>query len=150
MKRTFLVTLAIIGFILLLVVLKTCSYLNEVDNVVSEEIAPKRLLEKYEWFKDSASVLDKKRADLQVYSQRRKNLQDQYQGAPRTEWAREDRSQVSIWSSEEAGIAASYNQLAAEYNSQMSKINWAFTNVGSLPKGTTETLPREFKPYITE
>jgi len=49
-----------------------------------------------------------------------------------------------------AGIKASYNQLAAEYNAGMVKINWRYTNVGDLPPGSTEPLPREFKPYITE
>ena len=37
--------------------------------------------------------------------------------------------------------------LAAEYNAQMAKFNWAFTNQGKLPAGATEVLPREFKPY---
>ena len=48
---------------------------------------------------------------------------------------------------EVSGITAGLNALASEYNAQMAKWNWRFTNVGQLPKGATEALPREFKPY---
>jgi hypothetical protein len=44
----------------------------------------------------------------------------------------------------------SFNQLAADYNAQMAKINYAFCNVGQLPQGATTPLPREYKPYIGE
>jgi hypothetical protein len=46
-----------------------------------------------------------------------------------------------------SGMKASFNDLAAEYNAAMVKINFAFINVGQLPQGATEALPREFKPY---
>jgi len=32
----------------------------------------------------------------------------------------------------------------------MAKFNWAFANVGELPKGADRPLPREFKPYETK
>jgi len=60
------------------------------------------------------------------------------------------REQVGLWQSEVAGITASYNALAADYNAQMSKINYRFCNVGDLPRGATDPLPREFKPYQTK
>jgi hypothetical protein len=41
-----------------------------------------------------------------------------------------------------------HNELCSEYNSAMSKFNYAFTNVGSLPQGATTVLPKEVKPYI--
>ena len=43
-----------------------------------------------------------------------------------------------------------HNQLCAEYNSAMSKFNYRFTNIGDLPEGATEPLPREYKPYINK
>jgi len=73
-----------------------------------------------------------------------------YGSAARKEWAREDREQFNVWSSEVAGVKASYNSLAAEYNAQMAKMNWRFTNVGMLPQGATQPLPREYKPYVEE
>ena len=108
--------------------------------VVENEFYPEAMLRKYEWFKDAAAQLDKKRADIQVYAARLKDA---------TTVDRTEREQRMIWLTELAGIKASYNATAAEYNSQMVKFNWRFTNVGDLPPGATEPLPRDFKPYIT-
>ena len=120
---------------------------GEASSVIREEFGPRELLRKYEWFKDASAALDAKQATITVYQGRFKRLEDDYAGKPRTEWARDDREQWSIWQSEAAGIRASYNTLAADYNSEMSKFNWRFTNVGDLPKGATRPLPREYKPY---
>lgn len=109
-------------------------------NVVKKEFYPEAMLRKYEWFKDAAAQLDKKRADIQIYEARVKEA---------TTVDRIDREQRMLWMTELAGIKASYNGLAAEYNAQMAKANWAFANVGSLPPGATETLPREFRTYET-
>jgi hypothetical protein len=123
---------------------------SDAANVVSKEFAPSALLTKYEWFKDASAQLDKKLADISVYDRRTKNLEATYKGIARAGWPRDDREQLNIWDSEVAGIKASYNSLAAEYNSQMSKFNYRFTNVGDLPAGATQPLPREYKPYVTE
>ena len=64
--------------------------------------------------------------------------------------AKTDREQMYVWMSEVAGIKANYNQLAAEYNANMAKFNWAFANKGQLPIGAEVPLPREFKPYTTQ
>ena len=63
------------------------------------------------------------------------------------QWPREDREQFNLWEQEVAGIKASYNMLAADYNAQMAKFNWAFAERGKLPEGATDPLPREYKPY---
>jgi hypothetical protein len=123
-------------------------FANRAVTVASQEIDPRQLQNRYEWFKDAAAALDQKRASLTLYEQRFEDLQVQYGTAKRTEWARDDREQWSIWRSEAAGIAASYNDLAGQYNAQMAKWNWRFTNRGMLPQGATEPLPREFKPYL--
>lgn len=125
-------------------------WFSNTAKVAQEQFGAEALLRKYEWFKDASAGLDKKRADITVYEQRLKNLEVAYKGVPRKEWPRDDREQFSIWQSEEAGIKASYNSLAADYNSQMSKFNYRFTNVGELPGGATIPLPREYKEYISE
>lgn len=107
--------------------------------VVQKEFYPETLLKKYEWFKDAAAQLDKKRADIQIYEARLKEA---------TIVDRTDREQRMLWVTELSGIKASYNGLAAEYNSQMAKLNWRFTNIGDLPPGG-EPLPREFRTYST-
>lgn len=118
-------------------------------SVVRKEFYPDALLRKYEWFKDASAALDKKYADIGVYDSRLNTLAGAYEGVPRGQWPRDDREQFSIWSSEAAGVRASYNQLAAEYNAEMAKFNWRFTNVGDVPQGG-RPLPREYRPYIEQ
>ena len=123
------------------------------SNAVSttkKEFYPDALLRKYEWFKNAAAALDEKVATIKVYDARLGALASAYTGEPRGKWPRDDREAFNLWASELAGIKASHNDLAADYNAQMSKFNWRFTNVGDLPPGATTPLPREFKPYVTE
>ena len=123
-------------------------WFSEAGKVVQEEFGPRASLDKYEWFKDAAAQLEKKQADIGVYESRMKSMDDTYKDRPRYQWPREDREQYNVWVSEVAGVKASYNSLAADYNGQMAKFNWAFANVGQLPRGADMPLPREFKPYI--
>ena len=97
------------------------------------------LLKKYEYFKDLSAAIDKKRADIELY---------QIEISSYTK--EDDRFYVEQRKSELIGIIAMHNQLCAEYNSAMSKFNYRFTNIGDLPEGATEPLPREYKPYINK
>src|SRR5262245_11136083 len=81
----------------------TAGIVKEAATVVREEFGPRALLQKYEWFKNAAAALDKKRADVGVYEKRLAALAASYDGAARRQWAREDREQSSIWQSEAAG-----------------------------------------------
>jgi hypothetical protein len=127
-----------------------CRAVSETVDVAYNEFGPKALLAKYMWFKDASASLDKKVADIAVYESRIDALEQAYGTTPRAKWPRDDREQYNLWLSEEAGVKASYNQLAAEYNAQMSKINWQFANSGTLPAGAEKPLPREYKPYLNQ
>ena len=135
------------GLILISLLITGCRACNEAVDVAHEEFGPRELLRKYEWLKDAAAQLDKKKADIKVYKAGLTDLADTYEGVKRIDWAKEDREHHNLLTQQVAGVRASYNDLAADYNSQMSKINWRFTNAGQLPEGATEPLPREFKPY---
>ena len=131
-------------------------WFSEGGRVIQQEFGPQRALEKYEWFKDAAAQLEAKQADITVYEGRLTNIQEMYATAaddggalPRHKWPRTDLENYNLWSQEVAGIKASYNALAADYNSQMAKFNWRFANQGDLPQGATDPLPREFKPYVS-
>ena len=128
----------------------TFGWFGEAAKVAQDEFGPKAMLAKYEWFKDAAAQLEKKQADITVYDGRMTAMNETYKDLARQKWPREDREQYNVWSSEVAGVKASYNSLAAEYNAQMAKFNWRFANVGELPKGAEQPLPREFKPYTTQ
>ncbi|MDE1834539.1 MAG: hypothetical protein KGH64_04330 [Candidatus Micrarchaeota archaeon] len=123
---------------------------GETAEVAQKELGPSALLQKYTWLKEAHAQLDKKQADIKVYDARFSALKEQYNNVPRSKWAREDRDQSNMWEAEEAGIIASYNDLAAQYNAKMSEVNWKFTNVGDLPQGATEPLPREYAPYAVK
>jgi hypothetical protein len=126
---------------------KGCSYIGKATAVAEQQLDPALLLKKYEWFKNVAAECDKKLADVQVYKSRLTSMEKSYEGTPRKDWDRTDKEQFNLWEQEVAGVVASYNSLAAEYNAAMSKINYAFTNIGSLPKGASEPLPREMREY---
>ncbi len=128
----------------------TFSWFGEAANVAKQEFGATALLKKYEWFKDASAELDKKIADISVYQKRVDSLISDYDGVARKDWPRSDREQMSIWQTELAGVKASYNSLASEYNSQMAKFNWSFANAGQLPQGATVVLPKEYKPYTQE
>lgn len=147
-----LIVLAIVGAIAGSLVLHTCSSANDIAHkaidVTAAQFDPETMLKRYEWFKDASASLDAKQADIQVYQNRFDTLKSDYGTSPRSQWSREDREQYNIWLSEVSGVQASYNMLAAEYNASMAKINYAFTNIGQLPRGADKPLPREYKPYV--
>jgi hypothetical protein len=123
---------------------------GETAQVAREEFGPRAALQKYEWFKDAVSTLDEKKATLAAFEQREKEHLAAYEGVPRVDWPRDARQQFSQWRTERSGIAAIYNSLAAEFNAAHAKINWRFADVGNLPKGQAEALPRDFRQYIID
>lgn len=124
------------------------SYFGEAGAVIKEELGPRALLKKYEWFKDTSASLDAKGADIQIYHSKIVRMEKDYEGATRKDWDRTDKESLNIWYQELAGIKSSYNSLAAQYNAQMAKIHWRFCNAGDLPEGATQVLPREFREYV--
>jgi hypothetical protein len=127
-----------------------CRYADDASDTAFSEFKASSLLDKYKRFKDMYAALDSKRATINLLKGKIKSTEEQYKGVPRKEWAREDLQTINQWKGELDGVKASYNDLAADYNSAMSKANVNFTNVGDLPKGATEPLPREVAPYIND
>ena len=122
-------------------------WFQEAAQVTREEFGPRAMLNKYQWFKDASAQLDKKQANIRVYEARLDGLEAAYDGVERADWDRVDKQQSNLWRAELAGVIANYNGLAAEYNAEMSKFNWRFANVGGLPGGATQAVPREYRPY---
>lgn len=151
MKTFFLVLCAMVIIAFLMVgcgVINIASWFADRAVVVAkQELDPVVLQQKYEWFKNAAAELDAKQAGLGTYKRKMTRL-NTLEAAGKLD--RTNREQLMLWEQEQQGLKFSYNELAGEYNSQMSKWNWRFTNVGSLPPGATVPLPREYKPYIEE
>lgn len=140
--------LLLVGLPLLLIGGCALGWFSEAANVMREQVGPRAALKKYEEFKDIAATLEAKLATIKVSESRMKALEESYKGVPRKDWPRVDAEQHSLWTQETAGMKASYNALAADYNARMAKENFRFANVGELPQGASTPLPREFKTYL--
>ncbi len=114
-------------------------WFSEAANVAKQEFGPRAALQKYEWFKDASAQLDKKVADIEVYKTQLNSINPD-------RMSRTQQEQYMLWKREVAGVTASYNSLAAEWNSQISKFNWR-PFLASLPNGATELLTKEYTPY---
>lgn len=123
-----------------------CSMASDGLDVAQQELTPSALLKKYTWFKDAAAALDARHADIGVYETRAADAATTY-GADASKWPRDVRESAAQARSELAGLKASYNTLAADYNAQMAKANWRFCNAGDLPAGADVPLPRSFRAY---
>lgn len=128
------------GFSILVIVcvsiIRSC---GDTADVIHKEFSTSALLKKYEYFKDLSAAIDKKRADLDAYKANLKdyNVKD-----------KDDKFYYEQSKMEAMGILTMYNQLVSEYNAGMSKFNYNFCNVGTLPASNLEPLPREHKPYL--
>lgn len=126
------------------------STVRETGAVLHEELGPRALNEKYEWFKDSYAALDAKWATLSQLDSKITRLRADYTDIPRNQWSRVDLASVNLWETERDAILASYNTLAAQYNAEMAKWHTAFVNAGKLPEGGDGEFPREARPYLKE
>jgi hypothetical protein len=131
-------------FCVAVIVLCTCTGVcNDTAKTITKEFAPSALLKKYEYFKDVSAAIDKKRADIEMYKESIADVEK------RSDGSKDDKFEANQLRAEMRGIITIHNQLCADYNSQMAKFNWRFTNAGDLPAGQTVVLPREVKPYLT-
>lgn len=122
----------------------TLRFCGSTAEVVHKEYNAGALLKKYEYFKDLAAAIDKKKADIRVYEVQLAEAKVYLE----KRGSKEDRFYYEQLRSEATGIVMMYNQLAADYNAQMAKFNWRFTNSGDLPASNVEPLPRGYAPYI--
>jgi hypothetical protein len=125
-------------------------WFGEAAKVAQDEFGPRAMLDKYTLLKDMHAQLDKKKADIQVGEQRLTSMKEAYAGVPRGQWPRDEREAYNQKEAELAGMKLSYNDLAAQYNAKMAEVHYRFANVGELPQGATEPLPREYAPYVTQ
>ena len=123
----------------LVVMLSGCRYQRDAEDTVFNEFKASSLLKKYEYFKDLSAGIDKKRAEIDMYQSEIAGMQS---------LDKDDKFYLQQRKSELLGLISIHNSLCADYNSAMSKFNYRFTNVGDLPEGAVDPLPREVKPYI--
>jgi len=115
--------------------------------VAKEEFGPRAMLTKYEWFKNTGTRLDAMSNGVKVLELRSISMYSDYDGIPRHKWDRTDKQTLSLWQQEAAGAKMAYNNLASEWNAQISKFNWK-PFVGDLPIGAERVLSSTYAPYI--
>lgn len=130
-------------FVIVCTIVGTCAgFIGNTGKTITEQYSPSVLLKKYESFKDISAAIDKKRADIEVYKETIADLRTN------SDNSKEDKFNIQQNSAELMGLISMHNQLCADYNAQMSKFNYRFTNAGDLPASNLTPLPREIKPYI--
>lgn len=134
---------------------RACGWFGEALDVAQEEFGPRAMLRKYETLKNMAGQLTAKKKQITNKENQIGLLEQDYLNEDGTSvsprrWRRDDRVSYNQWRQELSGMKMSFNQLAAEYNTQMAKFNWRFAKVGKLPEGANEVLPGkgEFSIYI--
>lgn len=126
-------------------VFSCCRYEQDASDTAFKEFSASAMLKKYEKFKDMLAKMDERKANIMVFDEQIKELKAD------SEIDNAEKSyQLSLLTTERMGAVASYNMIAAEYNSAMSKFNYRFTNVGDLPASNLEPLPREVANYMTK
>lgn len=136
MKKILLLLTLIVPFLL-----HSC-FVDDTINAIDREFKPSALLKKYEYYKDLSSGIDKKDAEILMYQSEIKELQAD------SSMDKDDKFYLQQRKSELIGVIGIRNQMCAEYNSAMSKFNYSFCNVGTMPQSNLTPLPREYKPYV--
>lgn len=123
--------------ILVMIVGAVLRYCNNTLEVAHKEYSPEALLKKYEYFKNASSAIDSYRADIEMRASVLKQMSNK------------ESDNYMMSQQELMGIITEYNNMCSDYNSAMSKFNYAFCNKGDMPLSNLKPLPREFKPYMT-
>ena len=150
MKKVLVIS-AILAFLVVAPIgLFGLNWLSKAVNVVAEQVDPQRLLREYETFKEIHAALTSRRQGIDVLQSRVSTFMQDYEGVSRKDIPRDDRNALTQMRSERAGMVLMFNDLAADYNARMAKVNFRFCNVGDLPQGVTEPLPRNYVLYLNK
>lgn len=150
MKKGLIVVGVLSLFVVVPVVGFGLNWFGKAMSVASEQLDPRRLLREYETFKEIHASLASKKQGIDVLQARVDTFMADYEGVARKDIPRDDRNALTQMRSERSGMVLIFNDLAANYNARMSKINFRFCNVGDLPQGATEPLPRSYVLYVNK
>tara|TARA_R110000782_G_scaffold184388_1_gene274605 strand:- start:822 stop:1232 length:411 start_codon:yes stop_codon:yes gene_type:complete len=114
----------VLGLLLLLIVgIPGCYVFNwasKAAGVVTEEIDPRTILDRYEWFIEQWNAVQEQDATLNAFKSFRNETKKEYGDKP----PRDVRRDMQLQLSEIRGILANRNRLAREYRSAIQKINY--------------------------
>lgn len=148
MKKTLIVLAVLIGLTTLFVGSWALSWVGEAATVAREEFGPRELLRKYSQFKDTHAALAAQKSSIDTMQAGIDAFKADYKDVPKKDWPRDERQAYNMNRSAVSGMKLRFNSVAAQYNADMAKFNYRFCNVGTLPEGASEPLPREYVTYI--
>jgi len=150
-NKTLIIGIFIALFIVLPAIFYINSYVNKGVEVVTKEIDPAVIQQKYVWFQDQKAAIDNADANIQnqiVSAKLKKSDQN------RSSWDRTDKEMYSRSIDDIVGIIALRNGLVRDYNGAMSKWNMECANKGSWPAGSKysqedciQNLPNSYPEY---
>lgn len=106
-------------------------WLGEAGEVARDEFGPKAMLEKYEWFINQASAIEKMDQDIELFEKRVTGVDANYEsyGEDKSKWAphiqttyNRERQQAR---DDLTAVVSQRNNLVRDYNAQSEKFNWA-------------------------
>lgn len=149
-KRAVLFTITLVCLTTASSIIGTCSrVVSDTASTVYNEVKPQSLLNKYTEFKNIHARLSAMQSTIETLETTRKSTIETY-GSDASKYPRDVRQDLASAAQEIAGTKAAFNRLASEYNANLAKINYRFCNVGDLPAGAVDPLPREYITYISK
>lgn len=121
-------------------------FFTEGLSVAQEELGPRAINQKYEWFKRAASQIRANSQNVDVLVARNESFVSNLP-EDREKWYRTDRETMAQYQSESSGTVLMYNRLVGEYNAEMSMWHTRFTNFGKMPAGWEDITPDKFPEY---
>jgi len=103
---------------------------NEAGEVAQDEFGPKAVLEKYEWFIDQATGIEKMDQDIKIFEKRVQGIDKQYTGygEDKSKWPAHIQVQYDTAYQQARddlmAVISQRNNLVKEYNAQSQKFNW--------------------------
>ena len=114
---------------------------------VSKEFMPSEALRKYEWFIDQDASIAKMDAEIDLYDEKVKDIEDQYKGYgdDMSEWPVDVRVSynfsVQSARTDKLSVTSMRNELVREYNAASSKFNWSlFESRADMPRRMIDEL----------
>lgn len=130
------------------IVTRSLGWWGEAADTAQQELGPKAMLKKYEWFVDQSSRIAQMDANVDLYAKRVAGVDTQYAsyGADKTAWPPTIQMQYnrdrSIARDDLVAVVALRNGIVREYNAQSEKFNWKLFNAKSdLPKPRYDESP---------
>src|SRR3989344_4193860 len=121
-------------------------WFSEAAQVAREEFGPRAGLEKYEWFLEQASAIEKMDQDIVLFEDRKKSVEEKYgKYGDSTKWpphiSVQYNQEIEAANTDLLAVVSQRNNLVKEYNAASEKFNWA-------PFETELNKPREiFQEY---